>query len=101
MHVQVKHKLGAFHQDGPAIAYLNACFYGNQQQGGGNRGGRRGGYQGQGAGDAGGDITRFRGFFQDERNIRKATGFLKGLQVRYYYLTTCYMRHIALKISIY
>ena len=82
LHVQVKHKLGAFHQAGPVISYLNACFYGNQQQGGGGRGGRqRGGYQGQGGGDGGGDITRYRDFFLEERNIRKATGFLKGLSV--------------------
>ena len=64
------------------IDYLNACFYGNQQQGGGHRGGRqRGGYQGQGGGDGGGDITRYRQFFQEEKNVKKATGFLKGLQV--------------------
>ena len=83
LHVQVKHKLGAFHQAGPLIGYLNACFYGNQQQGGGGRGGRgqRGGYQGQGGGDGGGDITRNRQFFQEERNVRNATGFLKGLMV--------------------
>ena len=61
---------------------MNACFYGNQQQGGGGRGGRqRGGYQGQGGGDGGGDITRYRQFFHEERNVRKATGFLKGLMV--------------------
>ena len=82
LHVQVKHKLGAFHQAGPVIGYLNACFYGNQQQGGGHRGGRqRGGYQGQGGGDGSGDITRYRQFFQEERNVKKATGFLKGLTV--------------------
>ena len=85
LHVQVKHKLGAFHQPGRVIDYLNACFYGNQQQGGGHRGGRqRGGYQGQGGGDGGGDITRYRQFFQEEKNVKKATGFLKGLQVRDY-----------------
>ena len=78
----MKHKLGAFHRAGRVIDYLNACFYGNQQQGGGHRGGRqRGGYQGQGTGDSGGDITRYRDFFRDERNIRKADGFLKGLTV--------------------
>ena len=61
---------------------MNACFYGNQQQGGGHRGGRqRGGYQGQGGGDGSGDITRYRQFFQEERNVKKATGFLKGLTV--------------------
>ena len=82
LHVQVKHKLGAFHQAGPVISYLNACFYGNQQQGGGHRGGRqRGGFQGQGGGDGPGDITRYRQFFQEDRNVKKATGFLKGLTV--------------------
>ena len=92
LHVQVKHKLGAFHQAGPLIGYLNACFYGNQQQGGGGRGGRqRGGYQGQGGGDGGGDITRYRDFFLEERNIRKATGFLKGLMVSdpLFFLRSC------------
>merc|ERR1719259_94384 len=86
LHVQVKHKLGAFHQAGPVIGYLNACFYGNQQQGGGHRGGRqRGGFQGQGGGDGSGDITRYRQFFQEERNVKKATGFLKGLTINIRY----------------
>ena len=84
----MKHKLGAFYQAGRVIDYLNACFYPQQQGGGyrGGRGGQRGGYQGQGAGDSGGDITRYRQFFQDDRNVRKATGYLKGLMVSYIFL---------------
>ena len=80
LHVQVKHKLGAFHQAGPLIGYLNACFYGNQQQGGGGRGGRgqRGGYQGQGGGDGGGDITRNRQFFSRGKKRQKCYWFLEG-----------------------
>ena len=85
----MKHKLGAFHRAGRVIDYLNACFYGDQQQGGGHRGGRqRGGYQGQRGGDTGGDITRHHNFFQDERIIKKAEGFLKGLKVRKHFYKT-------------
>ena len=79
----MKHKLGAFHQPGPAVDFLNACFYGNQSGGGGYRGGRggnqRGGYGGQG--DYQGSITRTRGFFAEQRNMKKALGHLKGLMV--------------------